>query len=298
MADGLPDLWLRLPRLPTRWSAAARYRFSVSTSWRRRWPRTGCTVLRSRCTRPPWNASARLGSGCESAIFSIFRAISSAAEQTFSLQERLQSLMHAVVDGSAFDAAGIWLVDPSGATMTVRAEHGRPVDYAEAFSTYRFLSSFVTTDPNASRDSNDVASHPIPRIRDVLVRNGYQTSGRVPLIAEGKLVGLLGLADRHRRSSLPMRSRCSAAIGQQMGAFIHHAELYETTQRQLAERTEMMAEIVKSDRRTGGLQCDRRRGRTFTRPAGAARSLPWMLPWRPSEPRPERSIFWSQTGRA
>jgi signal transduction histidine kinase len=179
---------------------------------------------------------------------SIFRAISSAAEQTFSLQERLQSLMHAVVDGLAFDAAGIWLVDPSGATMTVRAEHGMPADYAEAFSTVQVSQLFRDDGSEREPKIDDVASHPIPRIRDVLVRNGYQTSGRVPLIAEGKLVGLLGLADRHRRELAADEIALLAAIGQQMGAFIHHAELYETTQRRLAERTEMMAEIVRRDR--------------------------------------------------
>ena len=85
-------------------------------------------------------------------------------------------------------------------------------------------------------------------MRDVLIRSGYQTSGRIPLIAEGRLVGLLGLADRHRRELAADEIALSAAIGQQMGAFIHHADLYETTQHQLAERTAMMAEIMRRDR--------------------------------------------------
>jgi signal transduction histidine kinase len=180
---------------------------------------------------------------------SVFRAISGAAEQTFNLQERLEALMRAVVDGLAFDAAGIWLVDPSGEAMTLRAEHGMPAEYVEAFHTLR-VSEII---PDGVRESSepqigDVASHPIRRMRGVLIRNGYQTSGRIPLNSEGRLVGLLGLADRHKRELAADEIALLAAIGQQMGAFILHAELYETTQRQLAERTEMMAEIVRRDR--------------------------------------------------
>jgi signal transduction histidine kinase len=179
----------------------------------------------------------------------VFHAISDAAEHAFSLQDRLQSLMRAVVDALAFDAAGIWLVDPSGETMTLRAEFSMPAEYAEAFHTVR-VSQFMRDDGSESGGPmiGDVTSHPIPRMRDVLIRHGYQTSGRIPLIATGKLVGLLGLADRRKRQLAADEIALLAAIGQQMGAFIHHADLYETTQRQLAERTEMMTEIMRRDR--------------------------------------------------
>ena len=180
---------------------------------------------------------------------SVFHAISDAAEHTFSLQERLESLMRAAVDALAFDAAGIWLIDPSGETMTLRAGHCMSAEYAEAFHTLQVSEVILGAfSENGGPKVVDVTSHPVPRMRDVLIRDGYQTSGRIPLIAEGELVGLLGLADRRRRELAADEIALLATIGQQMGAFIHHADLYETTQRQLAERTAMMAEIVRRDR--------------------------------------------------
>ncbi len=180
---------------------------------------------------------------------SVFRAISDAAEQTFSLQERLQSLMRAAEDALGFDGAVIWLLDASRETFTLRAEHGLPAEFAEVTRTMQ-LSEAIPDAATADKELRfgDVTSHPVPRMRDVLVRHGYQTSGRIPLIAEGTLVGLLGLVDRHRREVPADEIALLGAIGRQMGGFIHQAELYDTTQRQLVERTAMMAEIVRRDR--------------------------------------------------
>ncbi|MGC1411585.1 MAG: GAF domain-containing protein [Acetobacteraceae bacterium] len=179
----------------------------------------------------------------------VFHALSNAAEQTFSLQERLQSLMRAVEDALGFDGAGIWLLDPPRETLTLRAEHGMPAEFSDASRTMQ-LSEVIPDAGAAAKELSfgDVTSHPVSRIRDVLVRHGYQTSGRIPLIAEGKLVGLLGLACRSKRELPGDEIALLGAIGQQMGAFIHHADLYETTQHQLAERTAMMAEIMRRDR--------------------------------------------------
>ena len=179
----------------------------------------------------------------------VFHALSNAAEHTFSLEERLQSLMRAVEDALGFDAAAIWLLDPSGETLTLRADQDMPAEFAEVSRTIQLSEIIPDADTTGKEPKfGNVTSHPVPRMRDVLIRSGYQTSGRIPLIAEGRLVGLLGLADRHRRELAADEIALSAAIGQQMGAFIHHADLYETTQHQLAERTAMMAEIMRRDR--------------------------------------------------
>jgi hypothetical protein len=59
----------------------------------------------------------------------VFHALSNAAEHTFGLEERLQSLMRAVEDALGFDAAAIWLLDPSGETLTLRADQDMPAEF-------------------------------------------------------------------------------------------------------------------------------------------------------------------------
>src|SRR6202035_4652395 len=130
----------------------------------------------------------------------VFHALSNAAEHTFSLEERLQSLMRAVEDALGFDAAAIWLLDPSGETLTLRADQDMPAEFAEVSRTIQLSEIIPDADTTGKEPKfGNVTSHPVPRMRDVLIRSGYQTSGRIPLIAEGRLVGLLGLADVNRR---------------------------------------------------------------------------------------------------
>ena len=166
---------------------------------------------RSRCAMPPWNASARHRSGCATATSQSFHALSNAAEQTFSLQERLQSLMRAVEDALGFDGAGIWLLDPPRETLTLRAEHGMPAEFSDASRTMQ-LSEVIPDAGAAAKELSfgDVTSHPVSRIRDVLVRHGYQTSGRIPLIAEGKLVCPAGSRLSANANFRATRSRCWA----------------------------------------------------------------------------------------
>ncbi len=175
---------------------------------------------------------------------SVFHAISSAAEQTIGLQERLQSLMRAIEDALGFEGAAIWLLDPSREMLTLRAEHNMPAEYAEADHTVRLAEVLPDTDAGSRYPMiGDIASHPVPLLRDILIRHGYRTTGRIPLVAEGRLVGLLGLADHRQRQLPPDEIALLGAIGQQMGAFIHHADLFETTRREIAERERLQAHL-------------------------------------------------------
>jgi two-component system sensor kinase len=171
----------------------------------------------------------------------VYYAISSAAEHTLDLQQRLEMSLQAALQSIGLEAGAIYILDAAGEPL-LRASVGCSaafVDDLHAFGLTEDVPAIVAAQKTTL--VFDAASCPTPRLRSVLEREQFLSLAGVPLLADVRLVGVLLFATRHKREFLPDEVALLGAVGHQLGMFIDHARLYEATRRELAEREKAQA---------------------------------------------------------
>jgi signal transduction histidine kinase len=182
----------------------------------------------------------------------VFHAISEAAGKTLDLQQRLELLVTATCDALGFNGGGIWVADPAGATFTLKAGRNMSAEFTEISVRSAAELPSIGLDGNHPRVL-DVEEYPVPRLKRALKRDGYRTFVSISLKAEGEVVGALGLADRTVRQLTSDEAALLTAVGYQLGALLHQAELYAALQRELTERQKIQAGLEAANRELEGI---------------------------------------------
>ncbi len=182
----------------------------------------------------------------------VFQAIGAAAEKTLDLQQRLELLVNATCDALGFSGGGIWATDPTGATFTLRAGRNMPAEFTELSVRNAAELPSIGLDGNLPRVL-DVEAYPVPRLKRALKQDGYRTLVSISLKAEGEVVGALGLADRSVRQLTSDEGTLLTAVGYQLGALLHQAELYAALQRELTVRQKIQAGLEAANRELEGI---------------------------------------------
>lgn len=107
---------------------------------------------------------------------------------------------------------------------------------------------------------DDVASHP-ERSRSACVREGFQSCVRLPLLARGETLGLLGIQSRNHRHFTPEDQELLTAIGHQIGIAIANAQLIDDAERRRATLDSVMNSLV-----DGFILVDRRGRMAYANP--------------------------------
>lgn len=89
----------------------------------------------------------------------------------------------------------------------------------------------------------DIANHPA-RSRSACKREGFESCIRLPLLARGETLGLLGIQSRSLRQFSPDDEELLTAIGNQIGIAIANAQLIDDAERRRATLDSVMNSLV------------------------------------------------------
>jgi PAS domain S-box-containing protein len=160
-------------------------------------------------------------------------AIAATISQSLDLDTILNTALDRVLDILGMDAGGIYLLDPSGETMTLQAHKGAESS-AVAVSGVRQLPAAAGISGRAMSENRpvvlDAADYPAA---DSYQRIGedFQTVVSTPLVSKGWVIGALTLGSLRRRAVPQQILNLLASIGQQIGMAVENAHLYQQTER-------------------------------------------------------------------
>jgi len=176
---------------------------------------------------------------------SVLYTISRAAAQSLNLEERLHDAMDATLEALAIEKGGIYLLEPDGETMTLRAHRGFSDEFVRNVQTLQRGEGVAGLAAAEKRPVVlDVSDYPTARLAPWMVRDGFQTIASIPLLSGGEVVGAMSLGTARVHAFPPGELELLTAIGQQLGGLVRNARLYETVQRELAERERAEAALA------------------------------------------------------
>jgi GAF domain-containing protein/two-component sensor histidine kinase len=170
-----------------------------------------------------------------SALYSIAETLN----PPLNLEQLMRQALTRVIDVTGADGGAIRLLDKAGQSLLLATHQGLSENYvrhAESFPLSEEIVGWVARErqPSLSQDmwtDPRVSSH----IRELLKEVGHRALAQVPLIAQDRVVGTLGLVSRTPGFFTQDDLQLLNAIGQQLGMAIANAQLFEETQ-QRAQR--------------------------------------------------------------
>ncbi|MDP3097620.1 MAG: PAS domain S-box protein [Syntrophales bacterium] len=163
--------------------------------------------------------------------------ISRSTAQSLNLHETLKNAVEATIEALHVEAGGIFLLEPDGRTMTMRAHCGLSDEF---FRNVQKINIGEGISGRAAAERKvivlNVSDYPSERLAPFIVREGFHVLASAPLISSGETIGALNLGMRHPRTFTPEEMRLLEAIGQMLGQAVRNAQLYESVQQELAER--------------------------------------------------------------
>jgi signal transduction histidine kinase len=160
-------------------------------------------------------------------------AIAATLSETLDLESILNKALDMVLAVVDMEAGCIFLMDPDGETLEMRARRGgiapQRIKMADAK-----LSSCAGIARKAVLEFqpvvHDVCDHPPDGRSTFVLEEGLQVLIGTPLVSHGRAVGALSLASRSQVAVPPGRLDLLAGIGRQIGMVVENANLYQETQ--------------------------------------------------------------------
>jgi len=170
-------------------------------------------------------------------------AISRAAAHSLDLEEVLNAALEETLTVLDVESGAILLLEPDGETMTLRAHRGLSQDFVAAVQRIRVGESISGQAVSEGKPVIlEVPDYPTERLSPFIVKEGFQILVSTPLIYKDQAVGALTLGTRRPRAFPPQELELLAAIGQQIGAAVENARLYNAEQRR-AEEFRVISEV-------------------------------------------------------
>jgi len=162
-------------------------------------------------------------------------AVAEVANRSLDLDMLLQHALDRVIEVTHAQGGGIRLLDPRTNEAVLTAHRGLPEAYIREAGRFQLSQEIVgwvarTGEPTLS---DDMWTDPrvSPRVRVLLRKVGHRSLAQVPLRAQERVVGTLGVVARAPGFFKEDDLRLLDAIGQQLGVAIVNAQLFEETQR-------------------------------------------------------------------
>jgi signal transduction protein with GAF and PtsI domain len=156
----------------------------------------------------------------------VFQQVTRAVSSSLQLDEVLNMIVRMLPEVMGLKAATIRLLDASGTRLHLAAAHGLserylsrgPVDMEEN------IREALDEKPVAIYD---VSKDPKVHYRKEAEEEGIKSMLTLPIIARGKVIGILRLLTAHMRHFSPQDIGFSAALAEQCGTAIENARMYE-----------------------------------------------------------------------
>jgi GAF domain-containing protein len=166
-----------------------------------------------------------------SALYSITETVNRPPK----LKELMRQALDRVISVTGADGGAIRLLDPEGKNLFLATHQGLSEDYINRAGRFPISEEIVgwvarSAKPSLSKDmwtDERVSSKVLPLLKEV----HHRALAQVPLMAQDKLVGTLGLVSRTPGFFSEEDLNLLNAIGQQLGIAIANAQLFEETTR-------------------------------------------------------------------
>ncbi len=162
-------------------------------------------------------------------------AIAEAINRPLDLHSMLEDSLDRVIEVTGADGGAIRLVDQSTAELVLAAHRGLSETYvqeATRFPLSQEIVGYVAREGKASLSKDMWEDERVsPEVRLLLKEVGHRSLAQVPLSAQERVVGTLGLTAKEPGFFDEDDLRLLNAIGQQIGVAIANAQLFEETQR-------------------------------------------------------------------
>ena len=151
------------------------------------------------------------------------------------LHSLMEQALNRVIEVTKAQGGAIRLLDPQEQSLDLAAYRGLSEEYIHQAARFPLTEEIVgwvarEEEPSLSEDMwNDTRVS--PKVRELLKEVGHRSLAQVPLMAQDRLVGTLGLVSRTPGFFSQDDLQLLNAIGQQLGVAIANAQLFEETQR-------------------------------------------------------------------
>ncbi len=158
-------------------------------------------------------------------------AISAEVSQTLDLEKILKAAMQEVLEVMGMDAGQAFCIEEKTQTLMPIIHHGLSDSFVRRTTRLPLEDSLAGEAAQAVLPVvKQIADYPESDLRDLVRNEGLKLIISIPLIAQGRAVGVLNLGSRSPRTITPEELSLLAAIGQQIGVAVVNAQLYEQAQ--------------------------------------------------------------------
>ncbi|HEY9246583.1 MAG TPA: GAF domain-containing protein, partial [Candidatus Methanoperedens sp.] len=156
------------------------------------------------------------------ALFEIDRVIS----QSLDLDEIFKESLAKTLEVTSSDGGAIYLLD--GDKLRMKTSEGISRDFADAVAEIKTGEGIAGNAAKLKKPFvTDIDHYPTRSLLPFLEKEGFLALVGVPLMAKGRVVGAMNLANRRRRTFSKEDTDLLASIGGQIGVAIENAGLYQ-----------------------------------------------------------------------
>jgi signal transduction histidine kinase/HAMP domain-containing protein len=183
---------------------------------------------------------------------SVLNTIGAAVSRSLNLEMVLNEAIEKMIERLNFDAAWIYILDPSGEELSLKAQRGLGEEIARSIAR-RNLSSGVTAKifetgerlvfedfQNDTRYKHLSAQHKIASL-------GFASAAGFPIKANERAIGVLHLANKISRHFTPDELQLIESIAQEIGVGAENARLFEQVNQKTAELGQMNRELQEAN---------------------------------------------------
>jgi signal transduction histidine kinase/HAMP domain-containing protein len=157
-------------------------------------------------------------------LFEIDRVVS----QSLDLDEIFKEALAKTIQVTSSDAGAIYTLDENGKTLKLKTSSGISQDFAGAVSEIKVGGGVAGGTVIAKKPIvTDIDHYPGSELLPLLQKEGLVALVGVPLMAKGRVVGALNLANRSIKTFSKDDLEILASIGGQIGVAIENARLYQ-----------------------------------------------------------------------
>ncbi len=157
------------------------------------------------------------------ALYAIDRAVS----QTLDMESILRDGLSKTIEVWGADAGAVYLLEEDEETLSMKHQIGLSQELARAFSKLKIGQGVTGMAVKSGKPvSLDISEYPAAEFLSLLVKDGIYSIVSTPLIAKGKVIGAMSLANRRKRSFTQDELEMLASIGSQIGVSLENAGLF------------------------------------------------------------------------
>jgi signal transduction histidine kinase len=172
-------------------------------------------------------------------------AISAAVSASLDLDEVLHDALDKTLEATGMEVGAAYRLDERSGELVLMAHRGLTDDFVDQSTRLPFGQMAPATADPVRPTICHVGGDCNIALGDLFANEGMQLAVSIPLVAKGRVQGVINLGTRQPREHSPEALSLLAAIGQQVGVAVENARLYEKAEESAAaaERSRLARDL-------------------------------------------------------